>query len=206
MWLTQGWYKRNAITAMATVVEVGVPKNAAQSQTQPVTLDIRDPSGETLRLEGWLSTWSHGSIFSAGETVRVRYSPEKRTFTDYVRMTVPKEEWLADLNQSSQIQVEPGAPVGAVQVINTSGADPATVSDKLGRLRELGLMSEAQLAQAQQQLDPSARPIVVSDSSQTSGPADALEVRLTKLDQLRADGILDDDEYASQRQRILDSL
>lgn len=204
---TQGWFKRHAITVLATIVEVGKPRNAAQSQTQPVTIDVQDPSGETVRLQGWLSTWDHGGFFQAGEMLRVRYSPEKRAFVDYCTMTVPKEEWLHDLNHPSGIQLNSGgSAAGSVQVINASGADPASVLEKLGRLREQGLMSEAQLRQAQQQLDGSALSSLPSEPTQTGESAEVLQKRLQNLEQLRASGVVDQEEYAKQRKRILDSL
>jgi hypothetical protein len=43
-------------------------------------------------------------------------------------------------------------------------------------------------------------------SAETASDEDSIEQRLAKLQQLRQEGVLSAEEYAAQRQRILDSI
>jgi hypothetical protein len=86
-----------------------------------------------------------------------------------------------------------------VEVVNASGADPATVLEKLAQLKDQGLITDEQFKAAQTQVDGQAPSASASESPD-------INERLQRLEQLRAQNLVTDEEYAAQRSRILASL
>jgi len=201
-----GWWRKHGVTANATIVEVGMPRRLDDMVfDQKVTADVTNPeTGEVVRMESKLMTGGAG--YSAGELVRVRWSPKRDYFRDYNSHTVPEEEWLREKNTPGAAftlgGAVPAAAAGGVQIVNASGADPATVLAKLATLKEQGLLSQEQLEQATSQLQGQAAPTVAPAAT----PGATVEERLKRLQHLHDSGTINDGEFADERRRILDSL
>lgn len=202
---TDGWWRKHAVTAEATIVEVvGLPH---ADGGQKVVADLTDPdSGQIVRVKSTLHMRTRSSL-GVGQRIKVRWSAKRQQICEYVSSTVPKDEWLRDVNTPvPAIQIGGDSPAfgsGAVQLINASGADPASVLDKLGGLRAQGLISEAQWAEVGQQLVGSEASTPPSPTEPPISPlsAEGTRARLKTLERLHADGIIDQPEYERQRQR-----
>ena len=196
-----GWWRKHGVTTVATIVEVEAPTFAGEGLwNQNVVADVTNPeTGALVRLKTQLyGNASH----SVGETMRVRFSPKRDYFRPWSNLTVPKDEWLADQNApvASAGNAAAAAAPGGVQIVNASGADPAAVLAKLAQVKAQGLISEAQYEQAKSQLEGAA------PSPAAAPPAGSVEERLQRLKGLHAGGAIDDQEYADERRRVLDSL
>jgi hypothetical protein len=204
---TSRWWRKHGTTADATVVEVGVPRQSQEAGlvNQEVTAEFTDPAtGQVLRMKSTL--WTN-CIRRAGEPIKVRWSPQRDYFEPYDQNTVPEEEWLREMNAPpAELSAVPGgAPAslgGGVQIVNASGADPATVLAKVGKLHDQGLVSDQQWAQIQQQLGG----VSAAGSVGASPAPESVERRLSDLEALKRDGAIDAQEYAAQRRRILESM
>jgi hypothetical protein len=194
-----GWWRKNGLTAAARIVEVGIPSQGpGRGVDQKITADVTNAeTGEVVRLTSKL--WSN-SASSVGEILSVRWSPKRDYFVRYGPSTVPKDEWLRDQNAPA-VQAPPGVAaevVGGVQLVNASGLDPASVLEKLASAKQQGLISDDQFEQAKRQLQSAGAP--------TPAPAGGIQERLQRLERLRDDGTVNEQEYAEERRRILDSL
>jgi hypothetical protein len=170
-----------------------------------VTIELETKDGSTVRATGKLPIllWNVDK-WSVGDSLPICYdpkNPEKWTHGDEANAPAdPAPNTGAGAAPCAGIpgMGAPGAILGGVQVVNASGEDPSTVMAKLTRLRDQGLINDAQLEAAQQQ--------VAGGVGATAAQVPIAAERLQQLDQLRNQALISDEEYAAERQRILDSI
>jgi hypothetical protein len=204
----EGWWRdpKHAITIDATVVEAGRPRFPGYSgYDQKVVVELKDPeTGQDVRAKSTLLTDAQG--VQVGQVLRIRWSAKRKEFELWDSSTAPKDEWFGGTGAFGMAGAGGLAPMGGVQIINASGADPAELKAKLEKLRGLGMLSDAQLDQAEAQVGTTASSPSGDQPSGPAGEVESVQERLHKLEQLRDAGALDQPEYDKQRQRILDSL
>jgi hypothetical protein len=160
-----------------------------------VTIQFATQDGRQIQSTGQVlaTLWNKPSV---GSQLHIRYDaadPDDWTWSNEDAEPVAPADGATPLPAGYQVSY------GDVQVVNASGADPASVIEKLERLRAQGLITDQQLQAAQSQ---------ISDAPQRApgNPTDSTADRLRQLDQLRDQRLVSDAEYEEQRRRLLDSI
>lgn len=207
---TPHWWRKHGVTVWGTVVEAGFPKSrGGVSSWQPVTLEIEEPGGGTVRVDTELLVIGPLRV---GDRDRYRYDPKSRRVEMWNRSTVPEQEWWEEEQRATAPpQPVPGADAAVpaertvretVNVVNVSGDDPQALVARLAGMRDQGLMTPQQYEQAARQLLGAAEAPAAADEPGEGSVAE----RLQQLDRLRDQGLVGPDEYVQQRQRILGSI
>lgn len=165
--------------------------------------DIRLPSGETFRatiLEPTIATDFWGPNIGDEVSVLVKAKDRKVKFDkDDPRMSVKaydaaKKKALEDV-QNQPAGTSPATPYTSTQIPDAVAA----------QLAQLGIVAGAQ-AQVFTAGSPEAQAAMAAFTQPAAAAVPTPEARLAKLQSMRESGLLTDDEYAQQRQRILDEI
>jgi hypothetical protein len=210
---------RDWVKATGTVVEVSshetkLADGAAGVWYDGFVVDVHPRDVESFRAEVREPGHAIGSFVidslnfkapSKGDTVSVEFDPKtKKTRFD---MSDPRLQERA--SRKARDKAQHAEYEAALQEAPSSGprsapvpdAPPAAKLDSAGKPPSLTEIMAARGNPAAEALRNAASPAFSGSVAQAP-----LEQRLANLQQLRNDGVLSPDEYAAQRQRILDSL
>jgi hypothetical protein len=204
---------KHGLPAHARVVEFEPTKMYAgpinDLQVCKVTIEFEAQGGRVVRADGRIPIYIRDvRDWMVGEhSFHIRYDPHDPTKWTYSEKETD-EAWRqaasgrndpAPAFDPGQISLaDLGQVFSGVQVVNASGADPASVIEKLARVRDQGLISQAQFEAAQRQVEG-------TPASPVSPDAGVAE-RLKQLDALHDQHLVSDEEYSAERKRILDAI
>jgi hypothetical protein len=170
-----------------------------------VKLAVHAPDGRVFETEGKINA-SIPSPPSPGQVIPIRYDPKRPSSLIWDEQEGQRQHEQAVEARRAAALGSTEVTAGGVQVVNASGADAATVIEKLARARDQGVISDKQFAEAKRQVESGGAGS--ASAAAAPGPAEAASVaeRLQRLEQLRQQQLLSDEEYSAERKRILDSI